>query len=431
MQPRSGVIVIAFFVAVLVGMAAGGTCPPDTFDGTGDVVLTPSGPLVVESCLSADAGLYTMTYTIHNESRLPVELCKFYVPGYGAFSTVRSAAPPGLELTVEEVGGCSTWWAWTGRTAEILPGAEIVLSFTVDREVTALRRDVQLVLCDGTSATAEAVVPCACAGAADDPLLSCLCGDATPPCEVGVEFVGDGTRIDLLRGPARQTLRVCDPSWVRHGFSGVAQPDESLDFRLEIDGVDVPLEQRVGCRPAGTPGLADGGTLWHVQFSADFFSVGRTYEFTGHWYWRHLDWEQSKTVLVDVILCLTPIPVPPLALLPRVPCPDLVVESLDASCTCGWNQQKEFGCDLVVDVVLKNTGDADADSFVVALETSKRHDRLTLPSLAAGATRRVTLRLSLDETVCPLPYTVTIDAGDEVSECDENNNTATGEACCD
>ena len=426
---------LAVAVALLLTTTVS-SCPAGTVDGMGDLAMTPLGPIIVESCLSESGGAYTLTYEVTNETLRTVELCELYVPGFGSFSTIGSSTPLGLALSVEESSGCATWWIWKGAGAEILPGAMVVLSFSVNAEVAATRRDAHFRLSDGTAFTAEVLAPSACLDISDDALVGCFCGGTTS-CDTTALFEGVGTQIDVL-GPERQVLAVCDESWLRHGWFG-ADTLEDLDFRLEIDGVEVPLERRDHCTPGTTPGAGHFGSMWHIQYPADSFEAGRLYEFTGYWYLYSRDPGErlilSRTIEAQVLPCLVPLsgPIPELTPQIELACPDLLPEIVDVECACGWNAQQVYECSLTVYVRVVNVGSAIADRFVTSLETSEGSSdhRMTLSELTPGDARTLTFRVVLDEPVSDVEFTVLVDSLDEVSECDEDNNKVAGDVSCE
>jgi hypothetical protein len=412
-------------------------CPAGSIAGAGDLAMTPFGPIIVESCMTEDAGLFTLMYQITNETIREIGICEFYIPGFGVLSTVSADEPPGLTMSVDEASGCATWWIWKGSGAVLLPGETVTLSFTLNTEAAPTRREAHISLCDGTALTAEIIAPSACLDISDARLVGCFCGEESGSCDTTALFEGSGTRIEVL-GSERQVLAVCDESWVRHGWAGVERLEDP-DFRLEIDGVEVRLERRDHCTPGTTPGLGHLASMWHVQFPAEFFEAGRLYEFTGYWYLYSRDPGErliySRTVEVQVLPCLVPVtdPIPELTPMIELPCPDLIPEIADVECTCGWSDQQVYQCELAVYVKVLNVGDATADRFVTSLETSEgiAGHTMTLTELAPGDARSLTLRVVLDEPVSDLEYTVLVDSLDEVTECDEGNNKAAGDASCE
>ncbi|UCF10370.1 MAG: hypothetical protein JSW65_01435, partial [Candidatus Bipolaricaulota bacterium] len=62
---------------------------------------------------------------------------------------------------------------------------------------------------------------------------------------------------------------------------------------------------------------------------------------------------------------------PPGQLPPPEEPPDLMIESLDATCICEWNQQQEYWCELSVQLVVRNQGESDAGRFTVHLASDE------------------------------------------------------------
>lgn len=277
-------------------------------------------------------------------------------------------------------------------------------------------------------------------------MAGCFCGGGGVPCESTSRPELEGTRISAF-GADLQHIAVCSGSWVRHGWIHIDELDR-YDFRLEIDGIDIPLDRTDYCVPGDTPGSRYFSSTWQVQFPPDHFIALETYEFTGLW----IDYEAppgerviySNTIEMQPLICVYPLAgpepedahtedpptedAPPIY---TIECADLTITSAEANCTCGWNQQQQFVCALEVEVVIANNGDASCSDFLLLLETSEGDVRRTLSGLAAGKSRRLTLSLPLDGVVCPLIYTVTVDAAGDVAECDESNNRVKGEVCCE
>jgi len=116
---------------------------------------------------------------------------------------------------------------------------------------------------------------------------------------------------------------------------------------------------------------------------------------------------------------------------PPEECPDLLLDDLEVVCGCGWSPQQVWGCAIGVEVVVRNRGEADAGEFVVSLLTDEGDARKTIPGLAAGQSRRVTLDVSFEEKSCPLDYEIRVDLVGNIADCDGTNNTLQGEACCE
>jgi len=423
--------IAAVLIAVGIIAVAANACPPDSIAGTGDLMMTPFGPVVVESCVTESGGTTTFHYEITNEGRSPIDLCALLVPGLGSHVTTGSSAPLGFTMDETSASGCAAWWEWMGGPAEIHPGETVTFSMSLNTPATPARRRVFLTFCDGTKDSVEALVPSACPDIADDPLAGCLCGEGDAPCESTGPHEGDGTRINLL-GLDRQVLAVCGASYVRHGFVYLDEVDP-YDFTLEIDGVRQVLDQRIYCLPGDRPGAGYLGSSWFIQFPPEYFEAGRLYEFTGTWF----DYEAppgervilSRTIELQVIPCLVPV-----ILEPFVPeLPDLVCEIVDVVCECAWTPDQRFECEIVATVVATNIGGGRSDLTALRLTADGGVSVRSIPELAPGESHAVLVRLKTDvdptaKGPCHPEIEVEIDFSDFVEEVDEANNIDA--ACC-
>ncbi len=120
-------------------------------------------------------------------------------------------------------------------------------------------------------------------------------------------------------------------------------------------------------------------------------------------------------------------------------CPDLTIHADRSSCTCKWDQQKQYVCTIDVYATVSNIGDQPANHFYCKLQTAVGGDQKLVVSLAPGASS--TLHFQFSHTVsssaatpippCPLNFVLTADSTHFVKECNEKNNTDTGSVCCD
>lgn len=435
MKPRiAAALGLGLFLGSLVA-GVGTPCPPGSTAGIADIVATPHGPVVVESCVTESGGAVTFSYFITSGAMRPVELCDLVIPGLGTFTTSGTSAPSGMASAIDESSGCATWWSWKGAGVEILPGETVAFALSVDAPVTPTTRTAYLTFCDGTEASLDVLVPSACDDIGDGEFDGCICGLGLGPCEATGPYEGAGTRLSLL-GPAYQELAVCDESWLRHGWGYGADIDSYL-FALAIDGTPVELEQRLLCLPGETPGTGYLSSSWHVQFPAEFFEAGRLYEFVGTWIHRGETpgdiWKSERAVEVQAIFCLESItdPIPDLTPQIHLPSPDLAIRIVGESCISRWDDQQNYVREVNVTTRISNDGDADAGHFLVTLRSDVGNDTHTLMGLGPGAIRYLSFIVRLDSPVCPVEYTITVDEGDEVRESDEENDTVEGEECCD
>ncbi len=120
-------------------------------------------------------------------------------------------------------------------------------------------------------------------------------------------------------------------------------------------------------------------------------------------------------------------------------CPDLTINADRSSCTCEWNQQKQYVCTFNIYATVTNIGDQPANHFHCKLQTAVGGDQKLVVTLAPGASS--TLHFQFSHTVsssaatpmppCPLKFVLTADSTHFVKECNEKNNTDTGSIWCD
>ncbi|MGB2982993.1 MAG: CARDB domain-containing protein, partial [Candidatus Bipolaricaulia bacterium] len=415
---------------LLAGIAY--TCPPGSIAGTGDMVMTPFGPVIVESCVTESGGTTTFTYQITSVARGPLGLCGFQIPGLGAFTTTSTSEPLGLTGSITEASGCATWWIWKGSGTEILPGGLATFSISVDAPATPTTREAFLTFCDGTKESVDVLAPSACADITDDPYAGCFCGEGSLPCESTESFEGEGTRINML-GLDRQVLAVCSASWVRHGWSFGIEDVDRYDFSLDIDGVPVDLKQRIFCVPGEIAGGAHLASQWFVQFPPEYFEAGRMYGFVASW----LDYGAgpavsvifSRRVEVQVLPCLVPVPLPPLSPL----LPDLVVEIGELACECAWTPQQKLECRLSIPVLVTNEGERASKKTSLRVAVERDTTVRSIPELAPSEEFELTIKATVEADPgltgpCSLEVEAEVDFSHVVEESNEENNTDT--ACC-
>jgi len=125
------------------------------------------------------------------------------------------------------------------------------------------------------------------------------------------------------------------------------------------------------------------------------------------------------------------------------PCPDLVVDSVEASCECrterSWTEREgevvRTSCTVAAHVKVSNAGGADAGLFYVSIDSSCGGGRKLVTGLGAGKSTVVTIPFTSSSGSgpcrdCPLNLEATVDSLGWVAECDETNNNRTGEVCC-
>ncbi len=113
-------------------------------------------------------------------------------------------------------------------------------------------------------------------------------------------------------------------------------------------------------------------------------------------------------------------------------CPDLTIEIDEIECILN---RKDGVYELTVTATLSNIGSvAVTDPIWTRLETDRGDDTEVIhtdlyPTDSIDVEYEITF--SVNEPGCPLDVTVEADYVDFIDECDEGNNTAEGEACCD
>ncbi len=421
-------------VALLALFSTAAACPPGSVAGGGDMLMSPLGPVIVESCVTESGGTMTFTYEITNEARRTVELCLFQLPGLGLHATASTSEPVGMTASISESSACATWWAWKGIRIEMLPGETVTFSVSLTGFATPMTGTASLTFCDGTTGSVGVLVPSACEDLDVGTASECFCEGAGGPCEATGLFVGEGTQIDLF-GLDRQVLPACAASWVRHGWTGLTEIEETdrYSFVLEIDGVEVDLIQRVSCVPIVIPDDGPLTSTWHVQYPPDYFEAGRLYEVSGTWLDNGASAGEeevfSRTVELQVIPCLAPIPVSTTSPL----LPDLVVEIADVSCECAWTGKQRMECRIEVTIVVTNVGETTSKESALRVGIAGDATVRAIPGLEVGESHTVSVKTKADvdqsvATGCATPIEAVVDFTNLIEESNEKNNA--DETCC-
>ncbi len=107
---------------------------------------------------------------------------------------------------------------------------------------------------------------------------------------------------------------------------------------------------------------------------------------------------------------------------PPPACPDLVISGISDDCSCYWTPQQAYTCDYVAEVTIFNAGVGDAGGFTVRLETRYGTDEVRVGGgLPAGESTIVRFELDVGDR-SRVDYTIIVDSGGDVDECDEDNN---------
>ena len=413
-------------------------CPPGSAASDRFVTSTPDGDVLVQECVSRDGDLDTYRYTLLNISyvRGGRGICSFHVPAFGEFTTVSMTAGPGWGF--EPPSDVWRLWSWADTSGGdgLMPGESIDVSFTVegpttDQRVAAAIRDCTMM--DGT--LVETTGP--------GPVFR------FPPMDPGDRVGGAACPADAIAHDVQVSSR---PG------VGDIQVEECVTREGDNDVYTYTLTNlSVGCDDAGIVAFSLPNPLRLPQEGVVSPSGWSFFEGPGRatWNWvgpedRGIGVGESARFAVAVRGPTTDGPASgwvgsacdpgaserwvattgPVALREEG-CPDLVIETAAVTCACGWTPQQSYGCQASADLVVRNVGDADADAFFVELDTDEGRYRRRVSGLAVGELRTVSLEVSFEDDACPLAYTITVDSADEIDECDETNNTATGEVCCE
>jgi hypothetical protein len=279
--------VLGLAVLVAGSVAYGPTCPLGTIETDARILSGKFGMISVEACFSRVGGEDTYTYRVTHMGVGTIEVCAFTVSGIGLFTTVGQTGPMAWTGTTADDAGCASWWGWSTMStlpggAAVGPGESATFSITVPSETTPARVQTAIGLCGGAEESFLILGPSACPGVTEMGFdASCVCGPHG--CARAAAFEGDGMRIGLLpTDPDVQTIETCEPSWVRHGFSGPGAAIGTGEFRLFIDGAPVPMDAEVMCSASSELGTPLHAVLFHVQFPAEYFAPG-SYDLAGEW----------------------------------------------------------------------------------------------------------------------------------------------------
>lgn len=120
-------------------------------------------------------------------------------------------------------------------------------------------------------------------------------------------------------------------------------------------------------------------------------------------------------------------------------CPDLVVEIIEVGCEVGPIPGAPMS-QSVLTVLAKITNDGGAAVVVPTTVLLRGLGPYVMfaatgpvPTLGPGDSHSVLLSFAIpsDEPPCPLDFVLICDVGGDVTECDEDNNTAAGTVCCE
>ncbi len=111
-------------------------------------------------------------------------------------------------------------------------------------------------------------------------------------------------------------------------------------------------------------------------------------------------------------------------------CPDLTVAIRSADCT---RSPTGGGFEVTVVARITNIGGATSAGAFVRFESSSGDDTGMVPSLDPGESSNETFKLTFSANQypnCPLNFTVTVDPYGAITECKEDNNTASDSVAC-
>jgi hypothetical protein len=383
--------------------------------GDSTTVIGATGSAVVEVCVTRSGGQDTYTYRVTYLGGPTGGACGLLVSGYGGLDTVSMTEPAEWTSTAHPTTSCASWWTWSksmfgsGTGTWVLPRS-LTMSMTVDAETTPGTVVASLLFCGKDSVTFT------------------ILGPIAPRALTG--FEGEGNRINVI-GPPEQTIPRCEPSWVKHGFSGAPFDPDSVNFQFFVDGVEIVLNREVTCSPTAEVGVESTLVMFYKQFPEDFFDVG-LHEVVGVWTMDDTaappdGFVFERTIMLRVIECV-PEPLP----VPDIPDLRLVLEGI--VCGCEWEKDQDYVCNVEVKVIVTNVGTAESPATGVIVRSNKDVAVASVPELEPGESYERTVELSFksswDREPCPLSVSGIVDANDEIRELDEENNTAEVEVCC-
>ncbi len=405
-----------FVVLFVVAFAVVGdpSCPVDSMATDSEILAGGFGTVVVEVCVTRSGTQDTYTYRVTYLGGGASQPCGLLVSGVGKLDTVSMSAPTGWRTAVSDSSDCATWWTWSESRLGV-----------GDPMIRIGRTMVMSVTVAGGTATAD--VPAAISFCGKEQIPFSILG----PSQSGLAapFVGIGARIYALVSGGAQTIAQCEPSWVRHGFSGVSLDPDSVLFRLLVDGVEVMLDQEILCVPSTEAGVELTQVFWYQQFPADDFATG-LHEVTGIWEGSAAAfppdgyvWERTFDLHVEACA-----PEP-------IPLPDLRTRIDDVKCACDWSPRQEYRCTLTVTVTVNNDGTADSSMAWLAVSAGTSRTVAIIPQLAPGKTYTADVEIVIENVTygrepCRFDVTATVDLVDQSGELDEQNNSDRYEACC-
>jgi len=388
-------------------------CPLGAVASDSEVVTGVFGTVAIEACVTRADGQDTYTYRLTYLGGGPESPCGLLISGIGKFDTVSTTAPTGWASSTSP-SDCGAWWTWSSGVlgsgpGSILLGSTLTMSVTIEGETIPTDVSAAISLCG------KAPIPFSILGPSS--------------LTAATAFVGVGPRIVILGGSDVQVIAECEPSWVRHGFTGAGLDPDSVVFHLFVDGVEIPLDRQVLCVPLYEVGVETTQVYYYAQFPSDYFAIG-AHMVTGIWEASEIaappigyTYERTITLLVEEC---GPEP---------IPLPDLHVQIGPAECKCDWTPQQNYECTTTVHVKITNLGNANTPSSGLIVAVGQDRRVLSVPGLAPNETYERNVEIDLrdvtrGEAPCPIVITATIDFGSQIDELDEQNNIAEYEACC-
>jgi len=287
MRRRRAALALLLGILVWGCVAYAPSCPIGTIETDARMLTGKFGTITIEACLSRFGGQDTYTYRVTHLGVGMAEVCALMVSGIGLFAGLGQTAPLGWTTVADNAGSCASWWGWSTMSVfpggmSLGPGESATFSVTLAGPTTPAEVHAAIGLCGGATEPFTILGPSACSDITEMSVYeSCLCGPHG--CARGAAFDGEGSRISVNpMDPDVQTIDACEPSWVRHGFTGPSAAIGSGEFRLSVDGVPVPMDVEVTCTASYELGTLLHAVLYHVQFPANYFAPG-TYDVTGEW----------------------------------------------------------------------------------------------------------------------------------------------------
>ncbi|MBE0636523.1 hypothetical protein IH601_11050 [Candidatus Bipolaricaulota bacterium] len=407
------VLMSGLVLAVACSALGQSACPAGALASDSEVVTGVFGTVAIEACVTRADGQDTYTYRLTHLGGGPENPCGLLISGIGLMATVSTTAPTGWTASTT-LSDCGAWWTWSSSVLGSASGSSLIgrtLTMSVSLEGETVPTDVIAAV----SLCGKAPIPFRILGPSSSTATTA--------------FVGDGQRITVLGSADTQTIVECEPSWIRHGFTGASLDPDSAVFHLFVDGTEIALNRQVLCVPSYEVGVETTEVYYYYQFPSEYFSIG-AHVVAGLWEASEIAapptgyaYERTITLLVEECA-----PEP-------IPLPDLRVQIETGECECAWTLKQEYLCTGTIKIAVTNLGKASAPSCGLIVTSGQDRSLLSIPELAPNETYRRDVEIVLDRITygkepCPRTVTATVDFGSQIEELDEQNNSVDYEVCC-